>query len=264
MNENSNITKDNFIVLSKKQEVNMDEQWFSYEDENHFWFEWRFKFFMKFCNINNIDFKKKLNVLDIGSGSGTLSKQIENNSNWIIDCIDMNKSSLNKNIRKKGLNYLYNISDKNEKFFEKYDILIIFDVIEHIYDVPKFLKSAKYHLKKGGLILINVPSISLLYSEYDRQMGHYRRYDKNILLSHLNISDFNVVDVRFWGVFLIPLLFLRKILIYLLRIKGKNIVNFGFKQRNYSFKFIMRILMKLDLLFYNSIIGSSIMLLGTK
>lgn len=256
--------KNNIEILSDIENVSMEDKWFEIENEKHFWFEWRFKFFLKLCKKNKINLNKDFNVLDIGSGSGALSRQIEKYSNWTIDCVDMNQSILEKNFRKRGTNYIYNIHDKNKIFHEKYNLVIIFDVIEHIQKVPEFLESAKFHLKKNGLILINVPSIPLLYSEYDEQMGHFRRYDKKKLISEFKGLDIKIKDLKFWGFSLIPFLLLRKIFLKFLRIKEKNIVEFGFKERNILFRILMKIIMRIDLLIYSHKIGTSLMLLGKK
>ena len=254
--------KKNVQILSDIENVNMEDQWFEIENEKHFWFEWRFKFLLKLLKKNNINLDEHLHVLDIGSGSGALSRQIEKHSNWTIDCVDMNQSILEKNFRKRGSNYIYNIHDKNNMFQEKYNLVIIFDVIEHIENVPKFLESAKFHLKKNGLILINVPSIPSLYSVYDQQMGHFRRYNKKKLISEFKDLDINIIDLKFWGFSLIPFLFMRKIILIFLKIKEKNIIEFGFKEKNIFFKVFMKIIMRIDIIIYNHKIGTSLMLLG--
>ena len=49
-------------------------------------------------------------------------------------------------------------------------------------DQEEILKSFK-SLKKGGNLIINVPAFPHLYSKFDNDVGHYRRYNHNMLVN---------------------------------------------------------------------------------
>src|SRR6185295_12158294 len=65
----------------------------------------------------------------------------------------------------------------------------------------------------GGHLLINVPALQGLFSAYDIAAGHVRRYDRRSLAAEFAGHDFRVLDVRYWGLSLVPLLFLRKLVL---------------------------------------------------
>ena len=69
---------------------------------------------------------------------------------------------------------------KNLSFAGKgmYDTILYLDVIEHIKNDKKEIIKAFRSLKKGGNLVINVPAFQHLYSNFDRDVGHFKRYNK--------------------------------------------------------------------------------------
>ena len=81
---------------------------------------------------------------------------------------------------------------------KKYDTIIYLDVIEHIKkDKDEVIKALKL-LKKNGKLIINVPANSHLYSNFDRDVGHYKRYSKNDFKKILKNSVFRKVTFRYY------------------------------------------------------------------
>ena len=77
----------------------------------------------------------------------------------------------------------------------KYDTIIYLDVVEHIEDDQNEILSAYNRLNKDGYLIINVPAFQFLYTDYDKKIGHYRRYSKSSfkrLLQNLDINNFNM------------------------------------------------------------------------
>lgn len=62
--------------------------------------------------------------------------------------------------------------DKDERF----DLITYVNVLEHITDDVSELRLASRHLAPGGSIFIWVPAFDLLFSDFDRAIGHQRRY----------------------------------------------------------------------------------------
>ena len=56
------------------------------------------------------------------------------------------------------------------------------DVIEHVEDPLNLIHEAKNSLNKDGKILINVPAFQHLYSKFDKDVGHVKRYTKKTFL----------------------------------------------------------------------------------
>jgi len=112
--------------------------------------------------------------------------------------------------------YYYDILERHPDLKEKYDLLLLLDVLEHIDDESAFLDALSWHIKPGGKIIINVPANAKLYSKYDQAAGHYRRYDIPPLLSVLKNANFKIIRLVNWGYVFIPIILMRKIVVSLL------------------------------------------------
>ena len=58
----------------------------------------------------------------------------------------------------------------------QFDTVIYIDVLEHIEDDRGELETALARLRPGGRIVVLSPAYQSLYSEFDRAIGHFRRY----------------------------------------------------------------------------------------
>ena len=64
---------------------------------------------------------------------------------------------------------------------QMFDCLLYIDVLEHIEDDQAEFQRAAARLKPGGSLVILCPAHQYLYSEFDRSIGHYRRYDARMM-----------------------------------------------------------------------------------
>jgi SAM-dependent methyltransferase len=63
----------------------------------------------------------------------------------------------------------------------RYDTILYIDVLEHIEDDQGELEHAATLLKEDGHLVVLAPAHQSLYSEFDRAIGHFRRYDAGSL-----------------------------------------------------------------------------------
>ena len=101
------------------------------------------------------NFLRGLNILDIGCGGGLISEPMARLGANITG-IDASKKNINVaqlHSKKSGLkiNYL-NASPENLIDYEKFDVILNLEVIEHVEDVSLFIKSCNKLLKKNGLM----------------------------------------------------------------------------------------------------------------
>jgi SAM-dependent methyltransferase len=64
---------------------------------------------------------------------------------------------------------------------EKFDAIMYIDVIEHIEKDAEELARANTLLSEKGYLIVLVPAHQFLYNEFDKAIGHYRRYNKKML-----------------------------------------------------------------------------------
>lgn len=176
---------------------------------------WRLKAFLGLLKDAGLPLDRPLRGIDIGCGNGMLRQQLESATAWTVDGADVDLEVLKANPPSRGQTMLYDVHDRRAELLGSYDFLLIFDVIEHIADVPGFLDSCLPLLKPGGWLFVNVPALECLRSVYDDQAGHLRRYDKPSLLKSIERPDLEPRVLRYWGLSMVPLLAARRLLLRL-------------------------------------------------
>lgn len=234
--------------------------WYGIAEANHFWMKWRMQVFRLLLKDLKLLKSNDRQVLDIGCGHGVVQHQLGEFTNWKIDGIDTNTEALENNNFKGGQVYLYNILEKRSEFNQKYDFIILFDVLEHIEDTRPFIESIFFHLKAGGILFINVPAFELFFSKYDTAAGHIHRYDKSTLSNTIKIPKTEIVDMRYWGAGMVPLIVARKVMLKMTSNSDQEILNKGFRPPHDLFNKILIGAMKLETrLFRQEFFGTSLM-----
>ena len=90
------------------------------------------------------------------------------------------------------------------------DLVIAFDVLEHIEEDHLAAAEITRALRPGGTALISVPADMALWSAHDEAVGHVRRYDREMLTTVLVKGGLVVEDLWSWNVLLRPVVRLRR------------------------------------------------------
>jgi len=249
-------------ILSSPAPVSMADEWFEIATADHFWMRWRFNVIVrklkKFASI-----KPNTKFLEIGCGHGQFLRQCIGVIPGTVDGCDLNLFALKKIEDAPGDIYVYNIHDKNEQMLNKYDGIFMLDVIEHIDDDKFFLRDAIEHLSPGGLVVINVPALESLYSDYDVVAGHKRRYAKADFIRLFENCGVQPLYVGYWGFSLLGIAFIRKL--YLKFVPKNSVIKRGFSPGSSVINFIFKKLMRIELTLFNDpILGTSVIGIGKK
>lgn len=78
-----------------------------------------------------------------------------------------------------------------------FDSAVLINVLEHIPDDDGALRDLAAALRPGGRLILWVPALQLLYSDFDRKIGHYRRYRKGELKEQLTRAGYQVAEIRY-------------------------------------------------------------------
>ncbi|MBF0362585.1 MAG: class I SAM-dependent methyltransferase [Oligoflexia bacterium] len=118
-----------------------------------------------------------LNVVDYGCGTGgflALIKKRLGLTNAI--GVDVSPVAIN-HASKYGSNYF--LCSKNDcEYLKNKDLILCMDVLEHIENPEKYLKNFMENLAPKGRLLLSVPAMKCLFSDWDKILGHYKRYTK--------------------------------------------------------------------------------------
>jgi len=103
---------------------------------------------------------------------------------------------------------LYQLDALNTPFVDgQYDVVGLFDVIEHIDDDEAVLREMYRICKLGGRIFLTMPANKWLWSYFDILSCHKRRYSKKELYRKLQRAGFVVEKISFYVFFLFPIFF---------------------------------------------------------
>jgi len=90
------------------------------------------------------------------------------------------------------------------------DLIGAFDVIEHIQYPEGLLNEIHRVLKPNGTLILSVPAHQFLYSDFDKSIGHFRRYSKSKLQNDLEGVGFRENKLEYiFSIFVFPALLLR-------------------------------------------------------
>jgi SAM-dependent methyltransferase len=87
-----------------------------------------------------------------------------------------------------------------------FDLVCLFDVLEHIQDHERAAAELARVLRPGGRVFLHVPAHPLLYAENDRVAGHHRRYTRRGLVRLLERAGFEVERATHTNALLFPLI----------------------------------------------------------
>ena len=121
----------------------------------------------------------------------------------------------------------------------------LLDVIEHVQNPVEFVEVASFYLKRDGYPIINVPAVQTLYSNYDVVAGHLRRYDKRRLNRDIKDAGMRATVLTYWGMSLVPLLALRKLLLAFS--KREDVIRTGFSPPGRWADKLLRLMMHTEL-----------------
>lgn len=152
----------------------------------------------KFRLISKVGKGKKL--LDVGAGNGVFLNFV-NQKGWDVNGVELDDTSRAHIEETLGKKIATTVNDNDEK--EVYDVITMWHVLEHVYQLKKDIKTIKGKLKKDGTLLIAVPNCGS--HDEKRYQDYWSAYDLPIHLYHFrpqNIKDLfaqfdmEVVDMK--------------------------------------------------------------------
>lgn len=126
-------------------------------------------------------------VLEVGAGIGANTPYLvkDGDSGWV--CLEPDASLLGRldstlrankcNVSPEAITGTLQDIQASRQF----DTILYIDVLEHIEDDRGELESAASHLRPGGRIIVLAPAHQWLFSPFDAEIGHFRRYNRRMM-----------------------------------------------------------------------------------
>ena len=168
----------------------------------------------------------KNTILEVGPGRGEIISHFAHDKEKKISLLEPDsenfeflKKKFEKNPNVKVSNLF--IADVQEKF----ETIIYMDVVEHIENHEEEILKAYSKLEKNGYLIFIVPAFQLLFSDFDRAVGHYRRYEKKFFKEFAKNNNIKCVKNHYFDSLGFFIVLIGKIL----KLKNNKTVSIGIK-----------------------------------
>jgi len=137
--------------------------------------------------------------LDIGCGHGGVSSELIKRGHKVSG-IEINKDAI-ESLKSKGFEVFHKDISKPLELDKKFDVVMMLDVLEHMFDPYALLKEAKQTVKKGGVVIVMVPlyfdivdRLKILFTGSVISMDNLCYGKKN----YLKFRSYNYDHIRFF------------------------------------------------------------------
>jgi 2-polyprenyl-3-methyl-5-hydroxy-6-metoxy-1,4-benzoquinol methylase len=162
--------------------------------------KWMFDVISPYC---------KGEVMEIGSGIGNISEHfLKEGFPIYLSDIRENYCELlrqkfhshpkTRNIQKVDLAHPA-FEREYSNLLNSFDTVFALNVVEHIKDDHLAIQNCYKLLKKDGVVIILVPAYQNLYNRLDKELEHYRRYNKSTLSKIITANQFQLVHSRYFN-----------------------------------------------------------------
>ena len=161
---------------------------------------WRILPRLNWIKKNLQNFNKNIKILDVGSWTGVFANEIYKEGFGNITCLDISKNVCS--FGEKAFPHLNFICEDIEDFTtsEKYDLILLCEILEHITEPIKTLKKISQLLTENGSILSTIPDEN--YVEYDFSRGFVEHFNpipkKKLSIFSPNIETLPIFDDYYW------------------------------------------------------------------
>jgi 2-polyprenyl-3-methyl-5-hydroxy-6-metoxy-1,4-benzoquinol methylase len=156
-------------------------------------------------------------VLDVGCGDGFAIRGLRNRLAFG-RTVGLDANLTESECRDGSSSEMEFVSTLPDPPTERFDLLLLLDVLEHIEESDAFLRALiRERLEPGGCALITAPAYQALSSRHDRRLRHFRRYDRKHLVREAESAGLTVTEA---GYFIATLLPLRALAVLWERLRG--------------------------------------------
>jgi SAM-dependent methyltransferase len=183
-------------------------------ENNHWWFRGRRSVYIGLLKAH-LGNRTAGRALDLGCGLGGFLPSLAG-LGYEVYGADMDLTSL-VHCRDRGFDRVI-LSDSYSLPFpdDSFDLVAMFDAIEHVEHDDRAMAEVARVLKPGGKVIISVPAYQFLFANNDRVAQHYRRYNRTTVRRLFEQAGLRVERNSHSNVFLFPVILPLVLLIKLL------------------------------------------------
>jgi SAM-dependent methyltransferase len=188
-------------------------------EARHWWFVGRRRILASFLR-DHLGGRRDLRILDVGCGTGGMLPLLARHGN--VTGIDPAPAAISyARQRYDGTAELLQVDFPRQlPPGGGFDLVTLFDVLEHLDDDAAALAAVSALLRPGGMTLVTVPALRSLWSPHDVINQHRRRYSRGELKERLEESGFRLQRLTYYNSLLFPAVYGARLLRRRLAKKG--------------------------------------------
>jgi len=138
-------------------------------------------------------------VLEVGAGHGALTDRLRRDAH--VTATDLSKRCIDALAARFANDPNVEILQADVAALDaehrEFDSVVLVNVLEHIDEDALALAELRELLRPGGRLCVFVPAFEGLYSDFDRRIGHRRRYRRSQLVTAFDRAGFGIVEARY-------------------------------------------------------------------
>lgn len=170
------------------------------KDRSYWWFRTRYRTVVRLLKTHHVQAFSR-GLMDYGCGTGGFLEHVT--SSGFVDRahaigVDADAGVM-RSLSVRGLQGLHSAAESLADLQLPFppDVITMLDVLEHLDDPAGVLASLGDKVNRPATLVVLVPAMQSLWSEWDERLAHRRRYDRGTLAAHLRDGGWQTVSMQY-------------------------------------------------------------------
>ena len=170
-------------------------------ERTHWWFVGRRRIIRD--TIERLELPHEPRILEAGAGTGGNLKMLSELGD--LTAMEIDDEARAHAAETSGITVIAGrLPNGIPDFKDGFDLICLFDVLEHVEQDTETLAMLGQHLKPGGKMLVTVPAYPWMWSSHDEVLHHFRRYTKQSLAKTIELAGLRQERLTHFNAFLLP------------------------------------------------------------